>query len=96
MATAVVSGRVDAEIKRRVDSIIREAGTSVGDVIKNTWEQIAATGELPQAQISEYERNRRQRAVERFRQVVESLPPCPNVASLTDDDIKELMTSRYV
>lgn len=96
MATTVVSGRVDADVKRRADAVIREAGTSVGEVIKNMWELIAETGAVPERRRSESEAARRARALARLREVCDGLPPCPNVASLTDDDVKAMMVSRHV
>ena len=47
MATAVVSGRVDEQVKARAEAFIRAAGLSTGDVIRVVWEHIARTGEVP-------------------------------------------------
>ena len=43
MATAIVSGRVDAAVKERAGVYIRAAGSSVGDVINDLWTYIART-----------------------------------------------------
>lgn len=47
MATAIVSGRVDAAVKERAGVYIRAAGSSVGDVINDLWTYIARTKSVP-------------------------------------------------
>ncbi len=48
MATVIISGRVDEQVKERAGVYIHAAGLTVGDVIKTMWENIAATGQLPE------------------------------------------------
>ena len=55
MATIVVSGRVDENVKRKVDRIIEREGTTVGDVIRDVWINISLTGKLPVTQAQEEE-----------------------------------------
>lgn len=47
MATATVSASVNADVKRIVGNRLREQGTTANEVIRNLWEHIAATGEIP-------------------------------------------------
>lgn len=48
MATSLISGRVSEECKERAAFYIRRAGLTASDVIRIVWENIAATGEVPQ------------------------------------------------
>lgn len=47
MATAIVSGRVEENVKRIAEIYIRRSGLTATDVIANVWGHIAATGEVP-------------------------------------------------
>lgn len=47
MATGTVSASINVDVKRIVANRLREAGTTANEVIRNLWEHIAATGEIP-------------------------------------------------
>lgn len=47
MATAIVSGRIDASVKERAGAYIKAAGLTPADVIKRVWDSIASTGYIP-------------------------------------------------
>lgn len=47
MATATVSASVDADVKRIVNRRLRELGTTPNKVIRDLWEHIALSGEVP-------------------------------------------------
>ncbi len=47
MATAVISGRVDEQVRESAERYIQAAGLTVADVIRTVWERIAKTGEVP-------------------------------------------------
>lgn len=97
MPTAVVSGRVDARVKERVDAIIREAGTTSADVIKDVWTTIARTGTLPTSQEQIDELEERKRRFAEFKAFIASLPPSkPEYAHMSDDELKWLhMQEKY-
>lgn len=96
MATAVVSGRVDSDVKRRVDAIIRDAGSTVGDVIKGVWGTIAQTGELPDFSGAASERARKDAALRRLQGLCSELPDCPSLAHLSEADMKQMLVARDV
>ena len=96
MQTAVVSGRVDIETKRKVDAVLRDTGVTAGDVIKLVWSDIAQTGQLPTSEAADKERVRRARVLEELRDLCDSMPPCPELARLDDAGIKEMMVNRDV
>ena len=91
MATSVVSGRVDEKIRQRADAYIRAAGSTPAEVIKVVWENIAHTGEVPEA-ASEEPRG----AWERFMEFRESLPEAePWLVNLTKEQMRDMIASRY-
>ena len=47
MATALVAGRVDSDIKSQVDMHMKRMGVSQSDVIRVVWSNIAKTGVIP-------------------------------------------------
>lgn len=96
MGTAVVSGRVDEAVKRKADAVIRRYGCTTNDVIKNVWQSIAQTQELPDMHMVEDERAAAARAMRELREFTDSLQPCPVLATLSDDDVKEMMKARRV
>ena len=97
MATVVVSGRVDKDIKSRVDVLLRAKGVSPADVISTVWENIARTGELPVSQEQEDEFRRRREAYAYFLKVVSENPtPNPQFAGMSDDEILALRLEDYV
>lgn len=92
MATVVVSGRVDEEIKRKADAIIARAGKTPADVIRDVWANIVITGELPTTQQQEDEFLEKRRRFKAFMELVDSLPPAPAwFANMTDDELRDMM-----
>lgn len=92
MATAVVSGRVDEDVKRKVDRVIERAGTTVGDVIRNVWMTISITGELPSTQVQEDEFRQRRTRFKEFMELRSTLPHAPEwAAGLTDEQLRNMM-----
>lgn len=91
MATAVVSGRVDERIKMQADRYIHASGLATADVIRMVWEHIARTGEVPQEERSAPELNN----FEGFMEFRASLPSATWLATLTDDQMKDMIASRY-
>lgn len=53
MATAVISGRVDEQVRESAERYIQAAGLTVADVIRTVWERIAKTGEVPREEAVE-------------------------------------------
>lgn len=92
MATAVVSGRVDEEIKREVDRIIEREGTTTGDVIKQVWTNIYLTGQLPSIEESEAVFREKRQRFKAFMDFVHSAPPAPDwFINLTDKEMNDMI-----
>ena len=96
MPTAVVSARVDEQVRDRAARYIRAAGMTPGDVIKTVWQEIATTGVVPRprekscdssAEVSE--------SFRRFMDLRSSLPARPELAKLEDAQMRALVASRY-
>ncbi len=96
MATAIVSGRVDEAVKARAAHAIAAAGMSVGDVIKAVWENIAATGEVPQPPARDAGAAAGAERMRAFMRLRAELPAVPELVGLSDDAMRELVAERYV
>ena len=97
MATAVVSGRVDEEVKRRADKFIKAAGKTTGQVINDLFVQISITGELPGAEMERMEREERAERFKGFVEYVEALPSADDwLVNMTDDQMRDLLGERDV
>lgn len=96
MATAIVSGRVDAAVKERAGAYIRAAGSSVGDVINIVWNSIAATGRLPaQAAQGRTEEDPFDAFIS-FCDSLQPLPDAPDLSRMDDDELREIVTDHLV
>ena len=92
MATAVVSGRVDAEVKREVDRILLRKGTTSGEIIRGVWSHIYQTGELPVTEEQEEAFRRKRQNFKEFMEFVDSLPPAPDwFATMTDKEMNDMI-----
>ena len=91
MATAVVSGRVDEHVRAQADRYIRAAKTTPGDVIRAVWEHIAKTGEVPVAEPLPADRT----TWDQFMAFRDELPEATWLATLSDQDMKDLIARRY-
>lgn len=90
MATTVISGRVDTLVARQAQIAIQRAGTTPGEVIKSVWEDIAQTGEVPRRE-EEQKRTARQRAaLERLDAIRSHHTYAPELAALTDEQMKAM------
>ena len=97
MPTAVVSGRIDEDVKRRADVIIRSAGSSAGRVINDVWHSIAETGELPKSPARTQETQSKRIAFDSFMEWFASLPAQNDAyASFSDEEILAMRIDDYV
>lgn len=95
MATAVVSGRVDEQVKTRAEAFIRAAGLSTGDVIRVVWEHIARTGEVPDAGDSAERLDAARDPMERLGELRASFGACEDLIHLDDAQMRDMIASRY-
>lgn len=95
MATAVVSGRVDEQVKSRADAFIRAAGLSTGDVIRAVWECIAQTGEVPDAGSSTGRLDAMRDPMKRLGELRSSFGACEDLVNLDDARMRDMIASRY-
>ena len=95
MATAVVSGRVDEQVKARVDSFIRAAGLSTGDVIRAVWERIAQTGEVPDMGKGAGQPDVSRDPMECLGELRSSFGACEDLVNHDDARMREMIASHY-
>ena len=94
MATTVVAGRVDEEVKRKVDRILAREGRTAADVIKEIWINIAITGELPTTQQQEEAFREQRRRYQDIIEFVSQVAPAPEWAiNLTDQEMHDMMVA---
>ena len=93
MGTTVVSGRVDESVKAQADRYLRRAGMTAGDAIKALWTYIANAGQIPQ-ELVEHPANERDQW-EKFMEFRGTLPRSTWLATLDDEQMKEMIASRY-
>lgn len=96
MATVVVAGRVDEETKRKAERHIRAAGMTANEVIKAVWSNIAATGEVPQPIEPTAELAEKRKRLEEFVTWCDALPPCPELANMTDEDMRDMIVKDLI
>ena len=95
MQTAVVSGRVNAEVKMRADRIIKKNDLTVAEVIKRVWTEIASSGKLPDVVCSESTESKGTRQFDEFEAFVSSLPSASSeFAEMTEIQMKEMLGGR--
>lgn len=96
MATSVVAGRVDEQVRRAAEASLRAAGITVSDIIGRLMEHIAATGEIPSFQEQD-DGLESESAVNEFFSFIDSLPPAPDwLVEMDDRSMQEMIASRYV
>lgn len=100
MATAIVSGRIDASVKEKAGAYIKAAGLTPADIIKRVWESIADTGYIPD---DAQEKKHTSEAVERLKRACDDLEShrLPGTSSdwlvsLTKEDIREIVTEGLI
>lgn len=94
MATSVVSGRVDDAVRARADAVIRAAGFSVADVIRVVWENIARTGVVPVVEDTA-QNTPVTDPWDEFMAFRSALPESPWLVTLSDQEMKDVIASRY-
>lgn len=97
MATAVVSGRVDEAVKRRVDRTIRDLGLTVNDVISSAWGYIDVHGDVPwllEVETVDMKAYRKRRALRGLESLYDTVPTGTPLANLTDEDLRRELGDR--
>ena len=95
MATVVVSGRIDEQVKARAEAIIRAAGLSPGNVIRVVWKRVAQTGEIPDVGDGAERLDASRNPLERLGELRASFGACEDLVSLDDDQMRDMIASRY-
>lgn len=95
MATAVVSGRVDVQVRARADAFVRAAGLSTDDVIRAVWEHIAQTGEIPDTDDGAGRPDAVRDPLERLSELGASFGTCEDLVELDDTQMRDMIASRY-
>lgn len=94
MATAVVSGRIDASLRDKAAPYLKLAGVTAGDVIKTVWKSIAETGQVPQPVEAEAGRAS---ALEEFFSLCDSNTSASDwLATMTDAEMRDILGERDV
>ena len=97
--TTVVSARVDTATLRCAMRAIDASNTSIADVIKRTIYDIARTGKVDVIErVEAMERARREeghRKMEEFIAFTDSVEWAPWLATLTDEQMKDMIASKY-
>ncbi len=91
MASVVVSGRLDADVKRRADVVLAQAHVLPGDVIRTVFQNIADTGKIPQREAAAHTRP----SLADFFRDCDDLPKPEGLDSLTREGARDLVASRY-
>ena len=95
MATATVSASVDAQTKIIANAYIQKAGLTPNEVIRNLWEHIAATGEVPASEKTDTDRERRRHeAFRHMESLMKTIPEDTPLATMSDEEIKEMIRNR--
>lgn len=97
METAVISGRVDKQIRDRGNRIIKAAGLTVNDVIKSVWVTIVQAGKIPENLIATSNKQVSADTFREFEEFVKSIPPAPSkFAQMTEAEFKDFLGTRDV
>lgn len=91
MASALVAGRVDEDVKRRADFAIRRKGLTQAEVIRFVWNEIAKTGQVPGAASAQDTKGSLQT---RLRALREATPQSTHLKDLEPEKLKEELASR--
>lgn len=99
MPTTVISARVDTATLRQAMRVIDASSYSLADIIKDTITNIAVTGEIPlEKRLEEAARKRREegkKKIAEFLAFVDSVEWAPWLATLTDEQMKDMIASKY-
>ena len=91
MASSLVAGRVDEDVKKRADFVIRRKGITQAQVIRFIWSEIAETGEVPGMASAQKAKGSLQ---ERLRTLREATPRSEHLENLTPEMLKKELESR--
>lgn len=97
VTTSTVSASVDARTKAVANEYIRKAGLTPNEVIRNLWEYIAHTGDVPVPDdAADERRKRRAEAFDRAEALVAAMPTGTPLSTMGDDDIRKVLRDREI
>lgn len=95
MSTATVSASVDTRTKAIANAYIRKSGKTPNQLIKDLWEHIARTGEVPSYAEPRYAREQeRVRRFDEMTAMLEAASVRADVAAMSDDELKRAVRYR--
>ncbi|MBR2836072.1 MAG: type II toxin-antitoxin system RelB/DinJ family antitoxin [Coriobacteriales bacterium] len=97
MATVIVSGRIEETVKQKAAQYIEALGLTAADVIKNVWNTIALTGEVPLSPEQNTMQVKQAKLLDEFESFTDSLPQCSQeFVNMSEEDMRKLLVDRYV
>lgn len=90
MSMSTITARVDEDVRRRADAVIRRAGTTQSEVIRTVWMNIADTGRLPGRE----GRPSTNPMLARLDALRERTPKAPCLSNMTPGDVKKELETR--
>lgn len=93
MATAVISGRVDEQVRESAERYIQASGLTVADVIRTVWERIARTGEVPREEAGDEQTNAAWNDFMAFREEISG--EASWLDTLSDRAMRDVVAARY-
>lgn len=93
MATAVISGRVDEQVRESAERYIQAAGLTAADVIRTVWERIARTGEVPREEAVGEPADAAWNDFMAFRDEISG--EASWLDALTEREVRDLVAARY-
>lgn len=96
MPTSTVGATVDTTTKTIADAYIRNAGLTPNRVIRELWEHIASTGQIPHYDTTTEDptKKRRKDAFDQMQRIIDAMPTGTPLATMTDDDIRRELENR--
>ena len=96
MTLTTVSGRIDSTTKAKANHYIQSAGFTPNDIIRNIWNYIANTGEIPEAasQHTLSALDQKKAALTDMLTIADTLPSGTPLATMNDEQLRKEWSNR--
>lgn len=91
MTLTTVSGRIDSATKAKANRYIQSAGFTPNDIIRNIWNYIAQTGEIPEVASQQIltAQEQKKAALQHMLTIADALPTGSPLATMSDNQLRE-------
>ena len=96
MATVLINGRVDEEIKKKTETVLEKRSLNASEAIRMLWQYISETNDVPPFMIERLEGKRKDEIEAKRKMLLKGAGIVKTTSPVDDREVERLLSERAV